>query len=104
HWDSDPEELRSAARMGSDDPEWKAYDPNIPLSPWWFTSDPARGVGFRLVRPLKEMSPEAIGRFWEIDSEDVQYDVDVRLQEGRGVLGIVDEKLPEAIEELGVDE
>ncbi|WP_145367068.1 formylglycine-generating enzyme family protein [Maioricimonas rarisocia] len=103
-WEMDAEECRCASKLGSNVPDWKAEDPNLPLSPWWFTSDPARGVGFRLVRPLKEMPREEIARFWEIDSEDVQYDVDVRLQEGRGVLGIVDETLPQAIEELGVDE
>ncbi|HEX4412633.1 MAG TPA: formylglycine-generating enzyme family protein, partial [Lacipirellulaceae bacterium] len=28
---------RSAARQPSEDREWKLSDPNIPLSPWWFT-------------------------------------------------------------------
>ena len=103
-WEMDAEDCRCASKLGSNVPDWKAEDPNLPLSPWWFTSDPARGVGFRLVRPLKQMPREEIARFWEIDSEDIQYDVDVRLQEGRGVIGIVDEKLPEAIEELGDDD
>jgi len=39
--------------------------------------------------------------FWKIDNEDTQYDVDDRLSEGRGALGMVDRALPAAIEKLG---
>ncbi|MCH5376475.1 MAG: formylglycine-generating enzyme family protein, partial [Planctomycetes bacterium] len=51
-WEDDPENCRSAARLGSEEEEWKHEDPNLPLSPWWFTSDPTRGIGFRVIRPL----------------------------------------------------
>ncbi len=71
-WEMEPNELRSAARLGSDDEEWKAEDPNLPLSPWWFTTDPARGVGFRLFRSYEPMADEEIKKYWEIDSEDIQ--------------------------------
>lgn len=98
-WDSDPAGCRSAAKLGSNDPDWKANDPNLPLSPWWFTDDPARGVGFRLLRALKTVPREEMARFWEIDAEEIQDDVDYRLGEGRGVLGIVDRDLPKAIQE-----
>jgi formylglycine-generating enzyme len=99
-WDDFPEACRSASRLGSDDPSWKSEDPNFPLSPWWFTSDPSRGVGFRLVRPLDELPREEMVRYWEIDVEDIEFDVDSRLEEGRGALGLVDPDLPEAIEKL----
>jgi hypothetical protein len=36
-------------------------------------------------------------KFWKIDCEDMQLDVQYRLDEGRGVLGIVDPGLPQAI-------
>jgi formylglycine-generating enzyme len=99
-WDDFPEACRSAARLGSDDPSWKSEDPNFPLSPWWFTSDPARGVGFRLVRPLDPLPREEMAKFWEIDVEDIEFDVESRIEEGRGALGLVDPDLPEAIEKL----
>jgi formylglycine-generating enzyme len=101
HWDEFAPGCRSAARLGSDDPEWKSEDPNFPLSPWWFTSDPARGVGFRLVRPLEKLPADQISKYWEIDNEDIEFDVDNRLEEGRGALGLVDPELPAAIEKLG---
>lgn len=103
-WESDAAGCRSAAKFGSDDPEWKSNDPNLPKSPWWYTDDPARGVGFRLVRPLREVPPEEMRKFWAIDCEEMQSDVDYRLQEGRGVLGIVDRDLPQAIQALKATE
>lgn len=99
-WEMDPEGLRSAARLGSDDPTWKDEDPNYPKSPWWFTSDPARGVGFRLFRSYKPISDETIVKYWDMNTEDVQIDVRSRLSGGRGVLGLVDEELPTAIESI----
>jgi formylglycine-generating enzyme required for sulfatase activity len=99
-WDADAEELRSAARLASQDEEWKSEDPNFPRSPWWFTSDPARGVGFRLFRSYKPLPKETLRKFWEPQAEDVLLDVQSRIDGGRGGMGLVDEKLPEAIKEL----
>lgn len=99
-WEFPALECRSASRLGSDDKAWKEYDPNLPNSPWWFTTDPARGVGFRIVRPLEDVPRDVMEEFWKIDCEDTQYDVQDRLNEGRGVLGIVDPELPAAIREL----
>ena len=99
-WEFPAENSRSAARMGSDDEQWKEYDPNLPRSPWWFTTDPARGVGFRLLRPVVPLNRDEIENFWKIDSEDIRYDVEDRLNEGRGVLGIADRDLPQAVQEL----
>jgi sulfatase modifying factor 1 len=104
NWDSDPAKCRSAAKLGSNDDDWKANDPNLPLSPWWFTDDPARGVGFRIIRPLEEVPRVVMETFWRIDTEDIAEDVKYRLDEGRGVLGIVDRELPEAIRKLKASE
>jgi formylglycine-generating enzyme required for sulfatase activity len=96
-WQDPPERLRSAARLGSDDEEWKSEDPNIPNSPWWFTTDPSRQVGFRLVRSAQPLDAETMKLFWEIDHEDIQLDVQLRLEEGRGAEGL---PVPELAEEL----
>ena len=89
---------RSAARQPSEEKEWKLSDPNIPLSPWWYTEEPATGVGMRIIRPLKPISPEDKTRIWQADVEDVQQDVKDRLREGRGAMGVADKALPAAVE------
>ena len=99
-WEMDPEQLRSAARLGSEDEEWKEEDPNFPKSPWWFTSDPARGVGFRIFRSYKPLDQEKIAKFWEANAQDVKDDVESRLVGGRGGLGLVNKSLPEAIKAM----
>ena len=99
-WAFPAAECRSASRLGSDDEAWKEYDPNLPRSPWWYTTDPARGVGFRLLRALKPLPRNEIEDFWKIDAEDIQYDVGDRLSEGRGVSGLADKDLPQAILDL----
>ena len=54
-WDSDPEQVRSAAR-GFSDPKWKSEDPRDPQSIWQFTTPVA--PGFRVVRPLRRPTPD----------------------------------------------
>ncbi len=95
-------ECRSASRLGSDDEEWRDEDPNVPKSPWWYTTSPALGVGFRIMRPYREPdSREAKEAFWSADVEDIIYDAKNRINDnGRGAWGIVDPKLPKAISEL----
>ena len=100
HFDSDAVDCRSAARMGSHDDDWKGLDPNIPLSPWWFTSDPARGVGFRLLRPYRPADEEFKQKSWEAGSEFILDAVADRLKEGRGAEEEVNADLPKAIEQL----
>ena len=97
-WEEDPDRLRSAARLASDDEEWKDYDPNFPKSPWWFSNDPARGVGFRLFRSLEPLSASELEPFWEAVSEETKMDVEARVSGGRGGYGVVDAALPAAIE------
>ena len=53
-----------------------------------------------MLRPLNELPKKEMSKFWDADVEDIKFDVQIRLEEGRGVLGIVDEKLPNAIKEL----
>lgn len=99
-WESDFTECRSASRLGSSDEEWKEEDPNLPKSPWWFTTDPARGIGFRLVEPLAVPSAGAKAKFWEIDVDAVRWDVEDRLEEGRGVRDNIHPALPEVLRQL----
>jgi len=42
--------------------EWNRRDPQIPKSKWWLTDAPF--AGFRLIRPLKQPSPEEIENFF----------------------------------------
>lgn len=102
YYDLDPQDCRSASRLASSDDEWRGEDPNIPLSPWWFTSGPALGVGMRLVRPLEDSMPlKEKEEFWKADVQIVIDDVNFRIdEEGRGARGFVDKLLPKAIIEL----
>jgi len=100
-WDDDADRLRSAARRGSHDDDWRAEDPNIPKSPWWFTSQPALGVGFRLVRPLVVPAKGLHARYWDADVESIQRDADRRIDhDGRGARGIADPELPELLRKV----
>ena len=99
-WEMEADRLRSAARLASDDEIWKEDDPNFPKSPWWFTNDPARGVGFRLFRSYQPLDADKITNFWENTAEDVKDDVQARLVGGRGGLGLVDENLSDAIKKM----
>jgi formylglycine-generating enzyme required for sulfatase activity len=100
-WDEDAERLRSAARRGSDDDDWRAEDPNFPQSPWWFTSEPALSVGMRPIRPLHEPPAGERNKFWDADLPQIQADVDQRIdQEGRGARGVTNKELPEMIKRV----
>jgi len=54
-WFDDPDRLRSAARLASEE-DWKMQDPQLPQSIWYHTD--ADFVGFRVVRPLVEPTEE----------------------------------------------
>ncbi|MFT4155982.1 formylglycine-generating enzyme family protein [Parafilimonas sp.] len=53
--------LRCAARLKSD-LKWNARDPQIPRSKWWNADAPF--IGFRIVRPVKQPTPEAAEQFF----------------------------------------
>ena len=94
-WELDDVQCRSAARIASEE-EWKASDPQKPLSPWWLTDTPGLGVGFRLIRPLdvpKTMA--AKDKFWKPDHEEIASEVIKRK-----TLGTVDEKLPKQMKQV----
>jgi formylglycine-generating enzyme required for sulfatase activity len=103
-------ECRSAARKGSRDaggdaknPDWKDVDPNIPKSPWWYTEEPALGVGMRIVRPFASPADGTEQRkWWEADEQSIKDDVANRLEEGRATRGIVDPKLPAILKKEGI--
>ena len=57
-----PEQVRCTARFHSE-PSWNKRDPQIPKSKWWLTD--AAFVGFRVVKPLKQPSPEEAAAFYE---------------------------------------
>lgn len=91
-------QLRSASRWASSDDDWREEDPNIPKSPWWFTQTDSLGVGMRFIRPLDAPTDvEGKEKFWKADVEEIQEDVDYRIDaEGRGAYGWIDKGLPEA--------
>jgi hypothetical protein len=100
-WQMEPVDCRSAARRKSDDELWRSYDPNSPKSPWWFASEEAQDVGFRIMRPLSELIPAERSAYWDADLEEIQKVVDFRIdKEGRGRRGLVNPQLPEAVQKL----
>ena len=67
-YDDDPDRLRCASRIPSNPKKWKQRDPQIPKSFWWNTDSPF--VGFRIVRPFKEPTPEELRQFWAINLDE----------------------------------
>ena len=59
-WEDEPQQLRSAARLGSSE-DWKMRDPQLPKSNWYHTDAPF--LGFRIVRPLLVPDEEAKRRY-----------------------------------------
>jgi formylglycine-generating enzyme required for sulfatase activity len=105
----EPTECRSASRKGSidasdDETDWKVEDPNLPKSPWWYTEEPALGVGMRILRPFE--SPEDAAeraRWWDADEQSIKDDVAHRLfLEQRATRGIVDPDLPAVLKKEGI--
>lgn len=99
-FDAEVETVTLADRIVSSDEDWKASDPNLPMSPWWYADYPATGVGFRLVRTLKPLPAELRSRVWDTADADVARAVNERLREGRGKLGPTGPELPKVLEEL----
>ena len=55
-------ELRLADRMPQTE-NWNRRDPQIPRSKWWLTDGDY--IGFRIVKPLNQPSPEVIEKFFD---------------------------------------
>lgn len=75
-WDKPAADCRSAAKEGSTE-DWIAQDPQVPVSIWYLTD--ALHVGFRVVRPLQEPTPEEKEKLWEY-SEPIQKERPVPLE------------------------
>ncbi len=60
-YDDDASACRCAYRIPSN-PAWQARDPQVPKSIWWNPDSPF--VGFRVVRPIGEFSPEEIEAYF----------------------------------------
>ena len=60
-YDTDAAECNCLARDKSI-PKWQARDPQIPKSIWWNVDSPF--VGFRLVRPVQQPTPEEAAEFF----------------------------------------
>ena len=101
YYDEAPQ-CRSAVRRGSEDLPWKDVDPNLPKSPWWYTEEPALGVGMRIVRPLTVPVVADRRRWGDADIESIKADASDRLTQGRGARGIVDPKLPAELKAEGI--
>ena len=98
------EQCRSASRLPSTK-SWRSTDPNIPKSPWWYTDEPATGVGFRLMRPLKTATREEKEAVWAADVDRIMYEAKNRIHDnGRGRFGTVDPQLPNDILKLDQDD
>jgi len=65
-WDDEAGMLRSAARRGSER-AWKAQDPQLPKSVWYFSD--AQWVGFRIIRPLKAPPADQMQKYWTSGTE-----------------------------------
>jgi len=102
-WQDEPEALRSAARAHSMDEDWALSDPNLPVSPWWYTEYESQAVGMRVVRPYEPMDADLQRRAWEPDTDALRLDIEDRLIEGRGVQAAANERLPAALKELPDD-
>lgn len=103
-YDAEAEEINYTARMLADDEEWKASDPNLPQSPWWYADYPATGIGFRVVRTVEPLSEELQRLVWDTADAAVIRAVAERLREGRGKIGPINEDLPAVLEELASPE
>lgn len=94
------EHCNSVARVASDSKEWRSADPNVPSSPWWFTNEPATGVGFRIIRPLKVPDRNVQEEFWKPDNRKTVVEMNDRIGKGSGAIGIVDTELHEDLESV----
>ncbi|MCF2948482.1 formylglycine-generating enzyme family protein [Paraglaciecola aquimarina] len=60
-WKDDITRQNCTSRQGSTS-KWKKRDPQIPKSNWWLTNAPF--VGFRLVVPTQQPTPEQMQEYW----------------------------------------
>ena len=97
--DNDVTQLRCAARLQSNEKEWNEEDAYFPPSPWWYSSDPTRMIGFRVFRSYQELPASTISNFWNHTSSTVKEVVDIKMRSGRGAVGIVNKALAERVKQ-----
>lgn len=85
-WDDDESGCRISAKLGSDEEEWKTYDPNLPQSVHWLSAHRGRTVGFRIVRPLRSVPWNEAERFYTPQASELKRDVIDMLKSGRGAV------------------
>jgi formylglycine-generating enzyme required for sulfatase activity len=88
-YESEAEDCRSAARLGSDK-KMNIKDPQLPQSPHWLTQ--GFWIGFRVVSPVKEPPEEEKLKYWNADDPTTK---DI-LQREREVREIVEAPKPVA--------
>ncbi len=94
----DPEMLRSAARHGSEDEDWKEKDPKLPLSPFGYASAQGRELGLQSLRSCQSLENANITRFWEVDYDSMAADANERLGSGKARQVAVDAELGKEFE------
>ena len=68
-WESDAEQARSAARVGSDK-NMNKRDPQLPQSAYWLSE--GFWIGFRVVSPVNPPPPSEQAKYWAIDNPDTK--------------------------------
>jgi hypothetical protein len=98
-WDSDAADCQSVARDGSS-VRWQEEEAMVPPSPTWLASLAARGIGFRIARPLSAPRIKTHGRYWDADVDELKKAVAEYSSNGHSFKGIVDPELPAAVKQL----
>ena len=60
---NDPLQMIRCASRSKSDVSWNRKDPQVPKSKWWLTDE--KSVGFRIVRPVKQPTPEEAEAFYK---------------------------------------
>jgi hypothetical protein len=72
----------------------------VPPSPTWLASVAGRTIGFRIARPLNPPPSDSHGKYWDADVDELRRAVTEFSSNGHSYKGIVDPKLPAAIQQL----
>ncbi len=65
-YQSDPEQCRSASRIGSNQ-KMNIQDPQLPQSPHWLSD--GFWIGFRVISPVNEPTEAEKHKYWDVDDE-----------------------------------
>ena len=96
------EQCQFEKRALVDEDDW-SLEANFPVSVTWLGNDSDRvRVGFRIVRELGKLDRDAMLPYWEAASEELRWRIQVKLEEGRGIRGLVDPALPAIVREMQI--